>query len=253
MIKKDHRLGEKFVNSQGCEFKIVSYNNALDIKILFEDGTLLEKVTYSRILRGAVINKNHPSVFGVGYLGEGIYGSRLKGKTIKAYCTWQGMLQRCYCPKTQEKQTTYIGCTVDERWHNFQNFANWYYENWKPWADTSWQLDKDILKKGNKIYSPETCCFVPAEINKIFIKTSKRRGECLIGVTKIKEGRYICQMTNMFRKSSYSGTFKTELECFENYKIIKEAYIKEIAEKWKDQIDPRVYKVMYEYKINITD
>lgn len=52
-----------------------------------------------------------------------------------------------------------------------------------------WALDKDILVKGNKIYSPETCCFVPQEINNLFTKRKSCRGTLPIGVKYIKENK----------------------------------------------------------------
>ena len=51
----------------------------------------------------------------------------------------------------------------------------------------------------------------------------------------------------------YLGVFETEMEAFYAYKEAKEAYIKELANKWKDQIDPRAYDALMDYQIEITD
>ena len=79
------------------------------------------------------------------------------------------MLERCYSQKTQEKHTTYKECSVSEEWYNFQNFAEWMDKNYNYETMQKWHLDKDILFKGNKIYSPERCAFVPQEINVLFL------------------------------------------------------------------------------------
>ena len=149
--------------------------------------------------------------------------------------------------KGQEKQPSYIGCLVDEEWHNFQNFAEWFEDNYVE----GWHLDKDILIKGNKIYSPETCCFVPLEINSLFTKSDKIRGEYPIGVSK-KDKKY---QANVNKNSGFIflGAFNTPEEAFQVYKTAKEDYIKEVADKWRGQITEQVYQAMYSYQVEITD
>ena len=138
-------------------------------------------------------------------------------------------------------------CTVDERWHNFQNFAEWYYDNYIE----GYHLDKDILFKGNKIYSPETCCFVPQEINKLFTKRQSKRGDYPIGVISNKK-RFISIFTKE-KKIFYLGSFATPEEAFIAYKTEKENRIKEIANKWKGLISDKVYQALINYQVEITD
>lgn len=103
-------------------------------------------------------------------IGEGNY--KVSDNTIVNlnYSTWLSMLKRCYNIEFQFKHSSYIGCSVHEDWHNFQNFAKWYDENYYSIGNERIALDKDILVKGNKIYSPETCIFVPHNINNLFTK-----------------------------------------------------------------------------------
>lgn len=115
-----------------------------------------------------------------------------------------------------------------------------------------WQLDKDVLIKGNKAYSPDACCFVSSEINNLFIKSDSKRGEYPIGVTKVKGGKYRAQIVKN-NKVVYLGTFKTIEEAFQVYKTAKEQYIKEIADKYKNLIDKKVYQALINYKVEITD
>ena len=114
-----------------------------------------------------------------------------------------------------------------------------------------WQLDKDILVKGNKVYSEHSCVFVPQEINTLFVKCNKSRGKYPIGVT-YSRGVFIAQITKGGKRNSL-GYFETVEEAFQAYREAKEDYIKVVADKWKDKIDPRVYKAMYEYEVEWDD
>lgn len=136
---------------------------------------------------GNIKNTYLPTVYSIGYLGEGEFKPTFKGKRTKEYSTWQGMLQRCYDEKFNNRHISYKKCEVCEEWHCFQNFAEWFYENYRPEIMQGWQLDKDILVKGNKIYSPETCCFLPQRINKLLTKNNRVRGEYPIGVDYYKK------------------------------------------------------------------
>lgn len=93
-------------------------------------------------------------------------------ENIRAYNCWKDMLERCYNENYQRRKPTYVGCTVSEEWLNFSNFNNFYNELHTPGS----QLDKDILFKGNKTYSKETCCFVPSQINGIVVNIDNNGG-----------------------------------------------------------------------------
>lgn len=162
------------------------------------------------------------------------------------------MLRRCYSPTTQERSPTYIGCSVATEWHDFQVFAEWY--NTKFFEGTfEWELDKDILEKGNKIYSPKTCIPLPSELNCLLIKSEKTRGEGCIGVNWHSRDKIFQASCNANNKSFYLGYYTTEIEAFNAYKTFKEAFIKQQALKWKDQIDPRAFNALMAYEVLITD
>ena len=169
----------------------------------------------------------------------------------KTYKTWQSLLQRCYDTKLHEKYPTYKNCTTCEEWHNFQNFAKWYDENYYEIDGEIMCLDKDILIKGNKVYSPETCIFVPRRINILFTKTDANRGNLPIGVTQ-KNDKYVITM-RINKKFVSNKSYKTPQEAFKVYKYFKEKYIKEIADEYKDKIPVKLYNAMYKYKVEITD
>ena len=252
-----NRVGEKFLTNEGYEIEIIEYygNRQCTVKFNDERGTIVANKEYADLKKRIVKNPFHKSVYGVGYIGQGNYKGRYKkGNKTKTYNTWNAMLDRCYSEKTQEKQLTYKGCTVDERWHNFQVFAEWFENNYNPEYMENWQLDKDILVKGNKIYSPETCVIVSNELNCLIIKTDATRGNLPIGVSKSgKKFKVNLRAGKDNRKSTYLGTFNTPEEAFQAYKIEKEIYIKELADKYKEQITEDTYQALYNYQVEITD
>ena len=134
------------------------------------------------------------------------------GKHVDKYVTWHDMLKRCYDPKYHEICSTYKGCKVEDDWLNFQNAAEWIDKNYYEVPGEKMCLDKDILYKKNKLYSKETCIFVPERINTLFVKSDKARGKSPIGVTPSSSGTYLVQCSNKYGKSVYLGTYKTEEE-----------------------------------------
>jgi len=95
------------------------------------------------------------------------------------YTLWSRMLERCYYPPYQAKRPTYIGCTVDPRWHYLSNFKQWYEEQG---GERGKQLDKDIISPNNKVYGPDTCFLVSHQLNVFFTKRHNHRGKYPIGV-----------------------------------------------------------------------
>ena len=254
MSKKDGRLGETRVNNNGEEMRIVRYGGVNDIDVQFvKDGTIIEHKQYGHFKAGSISNPFSPTIYGVGCIGVGKFKSRDEnGKHTKCYKVWQSMLQRCYDPKFQEKHPTYKGCTVCPEWHNFQVFAKWYYSHYYELENEKIALDKDILKKGNKVYSPDTCVFVPQFINNLFIKSNKVRGELPIGVSKMRN-KFVALLSKGNEKQIHLGTFTTPELAFLAYKEHKEQYIKQIAEEYKDKIPYRLYEALMNYEVDIND
>lgn len=196
---------------------------------------------------------NEPSVYGIGCFGVGPYTSHnTEGKLTKEYNLWSGIMTRCYNPKYHTEKPTYLKSEVDPRFHCFQDFALWC-QSQHGFREASWHLDKDILQKGNKTYSPDVCVFVPAEINSLLTKANANRGDFPIGVSwcEGKEKFMACLRKN--NKTKHIGYFKTSTEAFLAYKREKELYIKEVAEKYSKIIDKRVFDALLKYEVDITD
>ena len=253
MGRKIDRTGEERVNSFGSKMIITKYNNALDIDVyLPEYDYTINHVTYNNFKRGNIKCPYEPRYYGIGYLGEGKYKMSENGKKTKCYNTWHNMIERCYNPKYQEKYPTYKDCEVCEEWHNFQNFAEWYNDNYYQIHGEVMCLDKDILIKGNKIYSPETCVFVPEKINLLFIKSDNSRGNDPIGTHQLPSGNYEVRCNNG-EESDYLGRFDNIYEAFYAYKVHKEKIIKQVADEYKEYIPQKLYHALYNYQVEITD
>lgn len=185
--------------------------------------------------------------YGVGYNSGRKHLVLVNGKNNIFYTLWSNMMGRCYSPSTNFKSKSYEGCTVSEEFHDYQDFADWCTK--QKYYRKGYCLDKDILVRGNKIYSPETCCFVPTEINNLFVDRRSERGEFPIGVTKHnKTGRFISRLsTNKGRM--YLGLYDTPEQAYIVYAKAKEEYVKQIARKWQDQIDENVYNALMDWTV----
>ena len=259
MGSKIDRTGEKNINNFGSEMIITKYRNTMNIDVYFpEYDWSFKGATYQHFKKGNIKCPYERSVFGIGYFGGGKYESTKNGKNTKVYDTWHAMLRRCYDSKYHEKYPTYKDCKVCEEWCNFQNFAKWYEDNYYEVGNETMNLDKDILFKYNKIYSPETCIFVPQTINKLFVKSDKSRGESVIGTHYLKNGKYraYCNLLNPKTgksKQEYLGHYTTQQEAFEVYKYYKEKNIKEVASYYRNLITIKLYNALYNYEVEITD
>ena len=168
----------------------------------------------------------------------------------QSYKLWFDMIRRCY--NTRPFEPSYESCVVCEEWLTFSKFNKWF-EECKGERANSYHLDKDILVKGNKTYSPQTCCFVPQEINKLLTKRQHCRGSLPIGVTT-RRGKYYANLSKP-KKRIYLGQFNSKEDAFQAYKLAKEQYIKELAEKYfqEGKITRKVYNALMKYEVEITD
>ena len=176
--------------------------------------------------------------------------AKIEGKLKKEYKLWHDLLTRCYSKSFHEKWPTYIGCSVSDNFKYYHLFHAWC-QIQVGFGKEGYQLDKDLLIKGNKLYSEDTCVFIPKELNALLTKTAAGRGLLPIGVTQNGKGfKTRCSVSG---KEKYLGLFDTPELAFEAYKTFKEAYIKERAELYKDSIDPRAYLALLNYEVSIDD
>ena len=247
--------GNVFETKFGNSFIVTKYVNRGEIHIKFLDTGYETTTDRANIARGSIRDRLTPSAFGVGIIGA--EASRVNGILEREAILWRSMLQRCYSEKSQARRQTYKDCTVSDNFKYYPYFKDWcnnqigfssFDTNGNPF-----ELDKDILVKGNKVYSEDTCSFIPPEINKLLIKCNASRGDTPIGVhySKTKKNFQVgCHINGKLIHLSYYTCPKL---AFLAYKEAKETNIKDVANKWKDKIDPRVYEALINWKVEIDD
>lgn len=228
---------------------VINYESFKQVTVKFIDTEYETVTSIQKVKRGHVNNRLYKSFSGFGYLGVGPYKTNTGlGSSTRTpyYIRWAGMVARCYNPRSEFDEPSYIGTTVCDEWANFQNYAEWYCNH--PYRNDDWQVDKDLLGKGKKLYSPETCCFVPKIINSIFVRQVENKGHNLpVGVYKSKGKTYNMIFRNIERSHTEFG-FKTVEEAAKVYKTLKEDRIKELANEFKSGLEPRVYEALMSYE-----
>ena len=245
-------VGKVYKSKSSGDFKILKYNDSRNVVIQFLKTGFETVARLDHIKSGEIKDTYSPSVFDVGIVGTN-YPATVNGRITKEYNRWHSMLERCYSDTFKKKYLTYEGCEASENFKYYEYFYEWCQKQ-IGFNNEGWHLDKDLLIKGNKVYSESTCVFLPQEINKILTKRTTSRGEYLIGICWSKTNKsFVVQVSKGKGKRDYLGYFKTEIEAFNTYKVAKEAFVKEQANKFKSEIDPRAYEALMNYTVEITD
>jgi len=195
-------------------------------------------------------------VYGIGF-NDGKYPTKNDNKPLKEYALWIRMLERC-TSNLWKIQPTYIDCDVSDNFKSYSFFYEWCqtqigFKN-KDENNRYWHLDKDLLIKGNKLYSEDTCVFVPQRLNSLLTSCNVTRGDTPIGVARQKRGlAFRARCSNSRGKDVCLGSFDSVESAFQTYKKFKEALIKEVANEYKDKLDKRAYQSLMDYEVEITD
>ena len=168
----------------------------------------------------------HPSVYNTGFTGIGEFTSKSHGK---AYKVWQSMLERGYSDKWHEKYPTYKNVSVHISWHNFQTFAKWFIDsNYKE----GWQLDKDLMVKGNKVYSEDTCIFIPARLNTFLANTHSTNTSGHAGVRYVEHRNKWTATIHIEGKNKYLGYFTQKEDAIEAYATARSTESEKLKEQY---------------------
>jgi hypothetical protein len=253
-------VGQKFVSNQGCEYVVIEKISDAKIKVKFLDDYSHEKwVANKEIKAGKVKNPFHPEVCGVGYFGVGDYAGTFindEGKKTNspAYEVWRGILRRCYDQVWLDspRGNSYQGCSTDSRWHNFQAFAEWFYNH--KYYNVGWHVDKDIIFRDNRIYGPDTCTLIPHQINVLTTNSKAARGKYPVGVYYKKDvGKFRAQIAKFDQNQKMLVESKDPHVCFLAYKAAKEEYMSEVATIWEGRVDQRVVDSLNNWTVREND
>lgn len=241
-------IGEERVMKGGKIAKIVECRTLHDLTVEFGDGHR-SHTTYENFSEGRI---NHPydkTVFGVGYLGVGPYRCD-EGPGAKSYYTWHSMLKRAYDQESRHIYPTYKDVDVCEEWHNFQNFAKWHEENCYEIEGRRMHLDKDLKANlvGPKVYSPETCLYLPDHLNLQFQMKEGVNG-LPRGVQK-RVGKEVTRyhVTVRVGDGTLTKTFDTVEEAEAWYKEQKTKRVHDLATEIRDQLPVDVYEAVMNWR-----
>lgn len=247
------RLGETRNNSKGRKMTIIAYRGADDIDVQFENGFVVEHTQYQLFERGTITDPFCPSFYGVGYLGMRTIYTK-SDVYAKPHEVWASMLKRCY-NENCERHPWYEDCEVDERWHNFATFYQWWQENYYelPEGMGRIELDKDFKDKHCRTYGPDTCLLIPQRINGAVPKRRTIDKEFPIGITFNKEKQKYHVRVTLKGKDTHIGNYDTFEEAFKVFKSTKEGELKRLAELYKPYIPEEVYEAVINYEVEETD
>lgn len=159
------------------------------------------------------------------------------GVHIASYAGWKNMLKRCYDKKWQQRNRTYIGCRVSDDWLVFSNFKAWFDNFYVP----GWQIDKDLLNPGNKVYDASNCVFIPKSLNTFLTAHDALRGKHPLGVHFHKQKKRFIAQISVGGVSEQIGAYETAQEAHVAWFHRKI----ELAYEYKglcDSIDPRLFE-----------
>ena len=152
----------------------------------------------------------------------------IDGKRYKhvAYQIWQDMLRRCFSEAYLSTHTSYIGTKCSDDWKLFSKFLIWFNKNYI----SGYQLDKDLLYRGNKLYSENTCIFIPPQVNTYIITSTKARGILPVGVHS-KDNKFQSTI-QIDGKTTHLGIFTDPILAHRAWQKAKIEHAKELMEKY---------------------
>lgn len=239
------KVGDVFISNKGHTATVVKYINNKKVTIVYPSGHK-ETMQGINLTKGTFRDRDLPILYGVGIIG---YGGNCDTSHAD-YRTWGNMLKRVYNPKVGTEAEAYKDSSVCDEWLRFNNFKKWFHEQKH---EIGFNLDKDLLHRGNKIYAPDNCIFLPQEINKFLTNRKNHRGEWPVGVCWNKSHDCWDAKLSIESKSVYLGLFQSPDEAFIVYKNAKENEAKRLAYKWVDKIDERAFKALSCFEVHLND
>lgn len=248
-IKSPISVGQRYATFSSGEVEVITYKSIKKVEVVFLNSGKAKWVRGDHLKVGNIKDFHQPTVYGVGVVGDNI--TKVKGKTTTVYNAWSGILERCYSEKLHLKHPTYIDCEISEEWKYLDNFKIWFENNHRD----GWELDKDLIVRGNKLYSAETCRYVPKSLNNLIKENWKLNTKGLpLGVTEsvgCNINPFNASISIGGNKRVSIGNYPTPELAFSAYKFEKEKRIKSIAESLftNEEIDNTLYQTLINYEV----
>lgn len=176
-------------------------------------------------------------------------------KAFVEYSQWRAMRLRCNSEKFKSLHTTYKDCSYVQDWESYDEYLDWASNQVGFLCSDSegkvYHLDKDLLVKGNKLYSPDTCCFLPKEVNTFLRLNEYRRTSLPAGVRRRPSGRFEAYIVD--DKWKGLGTYDSLEQAFSVYKNAREEKAISLALKYKGTISAAAYQALIHYTITVQD
>lgn len=232
-------IGREFETNKSGKCFVVDCKNVKSVIVMFYDG-YTTTTQMSNLKRGNVRNPYHENnkLYGVGITD--IAGC-IKGKRDYLYRVWESMITRCYSEKYQQLYPTYREVCVCERWQTYSLFK----EDLEKTTcfdklGVGYHLDKDLIKQGNKVYSPEFCAIVPEVMNLSVVKPSKLGNDLPTGVHFCKRERKYVAQVHRGNGQEGLGYFETLEQAHTAYIKAKRRYLSHLSTEYRGIVDDKV-------------
>lgn len=240
-IKKNKEKYEgKIFDSTSCgKFKVIQFNNSKNVEIEFINTKFRTITSAEHVRSGLIKDPFFPYLYGRGYVGE---SHRQNIGDLKAFKCWKHMMDRCYREGYSSK--TYENVEVCKEWYNFSNFKLWFQEHYVE----GFELDKDVLQKDveYKVYSPETCLFLPKEINCAITTRNKNKYNLPVGISLSDNNKYECKVR--YKNTNYiNKRFDILEEAIEFYNYNKSKIMESLIQKYDEQLEERAKIALRNY------
>ena len=245
-INANDFIGREYQTNYSGKCFVVDVKSSYDMTVMFYDG-YCAKVYKGNLDKGKVYNPYYKGnlMYGVGVFDRPKIVDRVSCTKIRTM--WYNMLERCYCEKFHKKQPTYAGMTVSEDWKMFSKFERDVKEmvNFEKCLTENWALDKDSIVVGNKVYSKDTCCFIPQSLNSK-LSTLTNLETYGSGCSMLPYGSYRV-LVGGHGKRGHVGCYKTLDEAFSVYKSIKGKMLLKEIQEYAGSIDSRAVDSVRSY------
>lgn len=188
------------------------------------------------------LNKDARLTNGIGYFGN----DKRYEFDNKAYGVWYHILRKVKNDPDNNK--------ICEEWKDYNNFLEWYDKNYYSVDGEKMELVKDFFDKENKLYSPDTCIFVPYRIIRLLQGSKANSNTKLptgVGKKKNSDTYYsTCAIIKNGKKTTirHSG-FNTPKEAYKQYVKDRKKYIKDVSEAYRYDIPEKLYYAIIDWEI----